>query len=204
MENFPKSAWFPGQWAPHASLLPLSSPSTSFPSLPHSEPGCSEKRHSLCDSRRERELEIAARRSRAQGWEVLHAVFRGSIRAWKSREPTACSVSWRLVGICSRCWESEEGRMGWEMPPAIQISPGDANNWVCGWPKCSSKRQITQEENQQKQNSGCRIPLALEANLCTGTADVPSGGFLRRPWVFFGRESFQANLKRSAWQIFLR
>lgn len=35
-------------------------------------------------------------------------------------------------------------------------SPCDAN-WVCSWPRCSSKRQITREENQREQNPGCKF-----------------------------------------------
>lgn len=62
--------------------------------------------------------------------------------------------------------------------------PCDENNWVCSWPKCSSKRPITREENQQKQNPGCRIPW-LWNQICVWAAYLPSDGFLQRPWGFF-------------------
>lgn len=117
--------WIPRPLSPSPINLPFPSPSTNLPSPTLSQ--ASQRKgsalHSLCDSRRERELETARKRKPHRAGKCC-MLFRDRIRAWKSKDPIACrsTFSWLLVGICSRCSESKEGRMGWGTWPAIQIA----------------------------------------------------------------------------------
>lgn len=177
MEILPKPGWFPGHRAPRASLL-------LFPPLPPALPPPPWSRHlreRLCEQQEgegagaseEKEPGRAAYRLLSQHPSLeeqgTHCL----------REHLLLAVRWHLQQVLG-VWRGQNGMRNATGNPDQSC---DANNWVCSWPKCSSKRQITREENQQKKNPGSRISWLC--NPCTGAANLPSDGFLAKTLRFF-------------------
>lgn len=201
MEILPKPGWFPGHRAPRASLL-------LFPPLPPALPPPPWSRHlreRLCEQQEgegagaseEKEPGRAAYRLLSQHPSLeeqgTHCL----------REHLLLAVRWHLQQVLG-VWRGQNGMRNATGNPDQSC---DANNWVCSWPKCSSKRQITREENQQKKNPGSRISWLC--NPCTGAANLPSDGFLAKTlrFFFFGCEYFSyceavwlANVSPVVWQ----
>ena len=124
--KFSKIRWIPRPLSPSPIHLPFPSPSTSLPSPTLSQ--ASQRKgsalHSLCDSRRERELEIARKRKPCIG--LGSAACRLPTPHLSLEEQgTYCLQEHLLLAVCcplQQVLESKEGRMGWETPLAIQIA----------------------------------------------------------------------------------
>lgn len=190
MENLPKSDGFPGHWAPHPSI-------SLSPPLPPALPPPLWARHlreKLC-------LAQAVWQQEGEGAgdseeeEAVHRAGKCCMLSSETASTPGRAENLPLAGAPSLGCSLASAAGAWSLKRAEW---DEKHYWQSRlrslwWKQLGvwlTKMQ-QQETNNPRGKSARAKPrllnsLTLESNTCVGAADLPSDGFLQRPWGFLG------------------